>query len=58
MELDAFSELAGGLDHPEVIIAVSALILLASLLLVLAAEITRRVTARKYGEQFAGRGFV
>jgi spermidine/putrescine transport system permease protein len=42
---------------PEVV-AVSSIILLASLFLVLAAEVTRRVTARKYGEQFASRGFV
>jgi hypothetical protein len=37
---------------------VSSIILLASLLLVLAAEITRRITARRYGEQYASRGFV
>lgn len=38
------------------LVAVSSLILVVSLLLVLAAEITRRVTARRYGKQFAARG--
>lgn len=52
-----FAQLRVPSQLPEVV-AVSSIILLASLLLVLTAEITRRVTARKYGEQFAGRGFV
>lgn len=52
-----FAQLRVPSQLPEVV-AVSSIILLVSLLLVLAAEITRRVTARKYGEQFAGRGFV
>jgi spermidine/putrescine transport system permease protein len=52
-----FAQLRVPSQLPEVV-AVSSIILLASLLLVLAAEITRRMTARKYGEQFASRGFV
>jgi spermidine/putrescine transport system permease protein len=40
------------------LVAVSSLILVASLLLVLAAEITRRVSARRYGRQYAPRGLV
>jgi spermidine/putrescine transport system permease protein len=52
-----FGQLRVPSQLPEVV-AVSSIILLASLLLVLAAEITRRVTARKYGEQYASRGFV
>jgi spermidine/putrescine transport system permease protein len=38
------------------LVAVSSVILVASLLLVLAAEITRRVSAKRYGEQFAAAG--
>jgi spermidine/putrescine transport system permease protein len=38
------------------LVAVSSVILVASLLLVAAAEIIRRVSARRYGEAFAGRG--
>jgi spermidine/putrescine transport system permease protein len=38
------------------LVAVSSVILVASLLLVLAAEITRRMSARRYGEAFASRG--
>jgi spermidine/putrescine transport system permease protein len=40
------------------LVAVSSLILVASLLLVLVAEITRRVSARRYGGQYAARGLV
>jgi spermidine/putrescine transport system permease protein len=40
------------------LVAVSSLILVVSLLLVLAAEITRRVSARRYGRQYAPRGLV
>jgi spermidine/putrescine transport system permease protein len=40
------------------LVAVSSLILVASLLLVLAAEITRRVSSRRYGRQYAPRGLV
>jgi len=52
-----FAQLRVPSQLPEVV-AVSSIILLASLLLVLAAEITRRITARRYGEQYASRGFV
>jgi spermidine/putrescine transport system permease protein len=52
-----FGQLRVPSQLPEVV-AVSSIILLVSLLLVLAAEITRRITARKYGEQYASRGFV
>ena len=38
------------------LVAVSSVILVGSLLLVLAAEIMRRVTAKRYGEAFAARG--
>jgi spermidine/putrescine transport system permease protein len=38
------------------LVAVSSVILVASLLLVLGAEVIRRVTVRRYGEQYAGRG--
>lgn len=38
------------------LVAVSSVIFFASLLLVLTAEITRRVSARRYGEAFASRG--
>ena len=38
------------------LVAVSSVIFFASLLLVLTAEVTRRVSARRYGETFASRG--
>jgi spermidine/putrescine transport system permease protein len=38
------------------LVAVSSVILVASLLLVLGAEVIRRVAVRRYGEQYAGRG--
>jgi spermidine/putrescine transport system permease protein len=38
------------------LVAVSSVILVASLLLVLGAEVIRRVTVWRYGEQYAGRG--
>ncbi|MGH2636055.1 MAG: ABC transporter permease [Actinomycetota bacterium] len=38
------------------LVAVSSVILVASLLLVLGAEIIRRVSARRYGEEYVGRG--
>lgn len=39
------------------LVAVSSIIFFASLLLILTAEITRRLSARRYGESFASRGF-
>jgi spermidine/putrescine transport system permease protein len=38
------------------LVAVSSVILVASLLLVLGAEVTRRVTVKRYGSEFAARG--
>jgi len=40
------------------LIAVSSIIFISSMLLVLSAEIARRIAERRYGSEYAARGFV